>query len=1076
MNDWTDTKIWHQLEALTDGEATAAKALLTRRMPDIQAILSQAQTSPSDFTLHDTEHSFRVAEWMAEVIPGEVVSRLCPYELALLLLSAYLHDIGMTPQQGRVERHWGHLVYGPPKDTQREPLSPQEVADLQGWLDDERPGLTPPLAVDGPTEDVKRLADQLMTHYCRFRHNDWSAEWIRANLAGEKLPGYETWVADLIQLCRSHHEGYDELRQDRFNPRPAGSKGSLIHHRYLACVLRIADVLDIDPGRTPDVIFRHRAVRPGSVLFWRKDHTTWIRRDGSRLVLTAYPESAVVENAIRKTADGILHEIQTCARLSREMPFTYWALRTSEPLPHIWDFPETLTVHVQPQGDAYVYIEGAFRPNTEKLLELLSGTQLYGNPLAAVRELLQNAFDAVKEEIARQRLRRPDGGRSEIGESLAQLQRVELRLEENDGRYSLVCTDTGVGMSRAVIENYLLVSGSSQRRDILELERRCKEAGFRLGRTGQFGIGVLSYFMLADHVEIRTRRSQSCGDSELTGWSFATDGVGSFGELKKDTVAAAGSEIRLQLRSEVVKDPALFAQDLRKFLLDTLVHLPCTFQLTSSFGSADLSFAPGWLPLDVRVDQFFVGLTNYQEPKPGYPLHSAQRDLIAKHRGEWELIRSEFYAKVRWHLATGELPHELGTYRIAVPYFDLPGGICGCFLRILNEEGKLYILPVQEDKLGIFPHFPLSTSLQGMNIDIIDAMNNLPESTIGFHLNCLKEINFEMREAGKPHVSRNGLMLSDHAISVLTWLKQREAELLSEALCQKDSEFNDLNRVICYDLPSSSFGAKWARRDDYRGFYSWNQIELPTASGLPDFEYLWQQKSVTTPRILMLLHQGSGYIEFEWALNLRSERVALWRGKGNSRFQLVKLWAEPFSQEGPCNPMGPTAFFPPSWTALVGGQLSWHRERPLYNVNNNLLRYATSAEEDWYSNLGDTIDPLSLREDLLASKGKSAIFLTNLLKNFDDGRWLSLCERDPEFGKELWNQVPDLPAFLCFWDYNRGLFVLRPEGCDTLTNPQDIFEVLPHPGEEWVIYTAPAQAIADDTGPAELPEHGEVPL
>jgi len=74
--------------------------------PDIERVLSSAGTSPLDFTLHDAEHSFRVAEWMAKIVPGDVLEKLSGYELALLLLSAYLHDIGMTPEQARVQRHW----------------------------------------------------------------------------------------------------------------------------------------------------------------------------------------------------------------------------------------------------------------------------------------------------------------------------------------------------------------------------------------------------------------------------------------------------------------------------------------------------------------------------------------------------------------------------------------------------------------------------------------------------------------------------------------------------------------------------------------------------------------------------------------------------------------------------------------------------------------------------------------------------------------------------------------------------------------------------------------------------------
>lgn len=78
-----------------------------------------------------------------------------------------------------------------------------------------------------------------------------------------------------------------------------------------------------------------------------------------------------------------------------------------------------------------------------------------------------------------------------------------------------------------------------------------------LDRTGHFGIGVLSYFMLADKVVVRTRRSQYAGDDEATGWVFETEGVGSFGELRRDSKMQVGTQIRLRLRSEALKgEPA----------------------------------------------------------------------------------------------------------------------------------------------------------------------------------------------------------------------------------------------------------------------------------------------------------------------------------------------------------------------------------------------------------------------------------------------------------------------------------------------------------------------------------------
>ena len=115
---------------------------------------------------------------------------------------------------------------------------------------------------------------------------------------------------------------------------------------------------------------------------------------------------------------------------------------------------------IRPRDDSYVYIDGAFRPNTEKLLELLGGEELYGDQTLAVRELVQNAFDAVRERIAWQRLQQADPLDPRVIDSIAGLHRVSLSVESDDeGRWWLICTDTGAGMTRDILVNHLLVSG-----------------------------------------------------------------------------------------------------------------------------------------------------------------------------------------------------------------------------------------------------------------------------------------------------------------------------------------------------------------------------------------------------------------------------------------------------------------------------------------------------------------------------------------------------------------------------------------------------------------------------------------
>jgi HD superfamily phosphodiesterase len=101
-------------------------------MPNIEGVLKSGGTAPLDFTLHDAEHSFRVAERMADLLDDTGLANLSEFEAALLLLSAYLHDIGMTPNAELANRHWNFIATG-----ERDLLTPEEERSLQQWLDAE---------------------------------------------------------------------------------------------------------------------------------------------------------------------------------------------------------------------------------------------------------------------------------------------------------------------------------------------------------------------------------------------------------------------------------------------------------------------------------------------------------------------------------------------------------------------------------------------------------------------------------------------------------------------------------------------------------------------------------------------------------------------------------------------------------------------------------------------------------------------------------------------------------------------------------------------------------------------------
>lgn len=232
-------------------------------------------------------------------------------------------------------------------------LTEVEAAALQAWLDSDGRGIVAPITDGKASEADLRLAHELTGFYTRYRHDDWSAEFIRREFANESLPHYSDWREDLIRLCRSHHQYYEELASAEFDPKPAGSNQKVVHLRYLACILRVADILDVDPERTPEVIFRHRSIAPGSELHWRKGHATWIHLapNHQQIALVARPDQAVLEKAIRDTADAIEVELQLCARIAREHPFEHCPFSGTPLGQYLWTLPAWLTTDVRPPNN-----------------------------------------------------------------------------------------------------------------------------------------------------------------------------------------------------------------------------------------------------------------------------------------------------------------------------------------------------------------------------------------------------------------------------------------------------------------------------------------------------------------------------------------------------------------------------------------------------------------------------------------------------------------------------------------------------------------------------------------------------
>jgi hypothetical protein len=1028
---WQDTKLWVELLRRSEADAIDVRLTLERVMPNIEAILVKGGTSPLDFTLHDAGHSFRVSDRIHQLIPADVLPQLHVYELALLLLGAYLHDIGMTPERRKVSQHYDFLLTGAPGN-----LSQAEADCFQAWLDEEGEGIVPPLSPTQPTADILHRAEQIITYYCRFKHNDWGEEWIRSHLSESKLGKYSTWLDDVVVLCRSHHEGYLELaEQSRFDSKIVGNPGRPINPRYLAMLLRAGDVLEFDPERTPEVLLRHRSVSRRSEVFWWKDHEISFVIDKNRVLISARPNDARTHRAIEQTVEQVEIELRVCKALADGVRFQKCA-GIQSPLPHRWDLSPTVFQDVQPRQGSYEYIDGSFRPDTQKLLSILSGTELYGSSFVAVRELLQNAFDAVKEQIAYERLAQPCPTSSKLEEAVQSLHRVDLRMEVRDGAAALICQDSGVGMTKSIIRDHMLVSGSSRRHDVMDLERRCKAVGFSTGRTGQFGIGVLSYFMLAKRVVVATKRSQEAGDAEATGWAFETEGVGSFGELRKADSARHGTEITLYLKPEVLSGGCdKWYEQLIEYIRRVVTRVPCNFSVTSSMpNSGVLTRSPGWVWSRGDLVECLVG--SVRKPYTSDPdipielLPSKRQDEIRERTREWSTVLGEFGSALDLQVLEGSLPNGGGIFRVHLCYFKLPFGRCLTFLRLkgntLSRVDKGFSLNVS---------IPMRISWKGMHTPIgfpgrrpdifLEGFgrHHSPASKI-----ALIEMDLADARAGSVSVNRNIFEMTLVGQEYLRWILMRSQQLavefaeenLDSSYAWLDSKAVDFNREGGVPKNVSWLSTTYGHGD---GSITWERCSFPlTTARLAPYRCQWGQRwkilwNNADVAILPSLGDASDREPDSgepW--NSRAfppDRVVVMRVNWFPGISVVPLWTQVPTKRARDSAILSCAF-PPTWRHVASvrltGAFAGGNDLVLWNPENWLFRLVDDSSVAWVrNNVSATLDPLPLKTALLSSASYAAAWVVVCMESRRWDLWEGLNDRDPSFLGSLWKALQSVP-------------------------------------------------------------------
>src|ERR1700735_3527491 len=173
-----------------------------------------------------------------------------------------------------------------------------------------------------------------------------------------------------------------------------------------------------------------------------------------------------------------------------------------------------------------------FQTEVNQLLQLIVHS-LYSHPEIFLRELISNSSDALDKL---RHLTLVD----DAYKSLPLDPRIDLELDEANS--PLTIADTGIGMNEEDLVSHLgTIARSGTKNFLSQLSGDAKKDS---NLIGQFGVGFYSVFMVADKVEVVSRKA-----GEEQAWRWVSDGKSGF-DIEPAQRDVAGTTVLIHFNEE----------------------------------------------------------------------------------------------------------------------------------------------------------------------------------------------------------------------------------------------------------------------------------------------------------------------------------------------------------------------------------------------------------------------------------------------------------------------------------------------------------------------------------------------
>lgn len=391
---------------------------------------------------------------------GDSIDNLSASELAVILLSAYWHDLGMI-------------------------CNDKEEIKNEEWFDEY---IKKSYKYDG------NLTSEIVSGYIRLNHHKRLEKYLYdksdiLNGSEKDLFINEHNVIDIAsKVSMSHNENTKDLEKFK----EYQSNDNQDDFVFCAILLRLADIMDFDNKRTSNSSYKFLGLENPTNSENQFSQKAWKKHFDSLgfdynfeikvLYFKAIPKEPDIESYIREFVKIIEKELKKCTQVF-DSHCDKW--RNIFKLPYEIDISGI-------KSNSYKFGDYKFSFDNNQVLDLLTGNNIYSNPMIFVRELLQNSIDA---SLYRESLEK------EKGKNDFKCKPINVTdWHDKDGNYWIRFDDYGLGMDEYVLLNYFTKIGKS----FYESKDFNKELGFKA--ISRFGIGILSCFMVANRIEVNTKK------------------------------------------------------------------------------------------------------------------------------------------------------------------------------------------------------------------------------------------------------------------------------------------------------------------------------------------------------------------------------------------------------------------------------------------------------------------------------------------------------------------------------------------------------------------------------------------